>query len=63
MSVLAKRRIVDMPDDENDYADMVERASIFFKKGRGEFTFGCVAGAFTARAGRRGDYTAIAPDW
>jgi hypothetical protein len=42
----AKWRIVEMPDYEADFPDMVEPAYIFFDdEGGGEFAFGCVTGA------------------
>jgi hypothetical protein len=43
--VKGKWRIVEMPDYESDYADMMEPAYILFDgKGGGEFAFGCVTG-------------------
>jgi hypothetical protein len=45
MSVLGKWRIVEMPDYEDDYPDMMEPAYILFAKSGGEFVFGCVTGA------------------
>jgi len=45
MSVLGKWRITEMPDYEDDFADMMEPAYILFKDhGSGEFAFGCVTG-------------------
>jgi hypothetical protein len=45
MSVLGKWRIVEMPDYEDDYPDMLDPAYILFKDhGCGEFAFGCVTG-------------------
>ena len=41
-----KWRIVEMPDFDKDYLDMVEPAYILFDgEGGGEFAFGCVTGA------------------
>jgi hypothetical protein len=59
MSVLGKWRIVQLPDYEEDYADMVEAAYILFEPTRGEFAFGCVTGAFAGG----GDYDAVEFDW
>ena len=43
-----KWRIVEMPDYESDYPDMVEPAYILFDgKGGGDFAFGCVTGAIS----------------
>ncbi|HLY06765.1 MAG TPA: hypothetical protein VKR31_13560 [Rhizomicrobium sp.] len=43
-----KWRIVEMPDYESDFRDMMEPAYILFDgKGGGEFAFGCVTGAFS----------------
>jgi len=45
MSVLGKWRITEMPDYEDDFADMMEPAYILFDDhGSGEFAFGCVTG-------------------
>ena len=44
MSVQGKWRIVEMPDYEADYPDMVDPAYILFGKTSGEFVFGCVTG-------------------
>ena len=44
MSVQGKWRIVEMPDYEADFPDMVEPAYILFGKTGGEFAFGCVTG-------------------
>jgi hypothetical protein len=41
-----KWRIVEMPDFDKDYLDMMEPAYILFDgEGSGEFAFGCVTGA------------------
>lgn len=46
MTVRGKWRIVEMPDYEADYPDMMEPADIFFDdRGGGEFVFGCVTGS------------------
>lgn len=45
MTVRGKWRIVEMPDYEADYPDMVRPAYITFDgAGGGEFAFGCVTG-------------------
>jgi hypothetical protein len=45
MTVLGRWRILEMPDDGDDFADMMERAYILFEDhGAGEFAFGCVTG-------------------
>jgi hypothetical protein len=44
MSIQGKWRIVEMPDYQSDFPDMVESAYILFDKSRGEFAFGCVTG-------------------
>jgi hypothetical protein len=44
MTVLGKWRIVEMPDYEDDYPDMVEPAYLLFAEKHGEFAFGCVTG-------------------
>ena len=45
MSLDGKWRIIEMPDFEADYPDMVERAYILFRAdGGGEFVFGCCTG-------------------
>jgi hypothetical protein len=45
MTVQGKWRIVEMPDYDDDFPDMVERAYILFNKTGGEFVFGCVTGS------------------
>jgi hypothetical protein len=55
-----KWRILEMPDYESDYRDMMEPAYILFDgKGGGEFAFGCVTGAIS----RAGDATAHAVEF
>lgn len=45
MTVQGKWRIVEMPDYEADYPDMMDPAYILFEaNGSGEFAFGCVTG-------------------
>lgn len=44
MSLLGKWRIVEMPDYEADFPDMMEPAYILFEETTGEFVFGCVTG-------------------
>jgi len=45
MSVLGRWRIVEMPDYDDDFPDMMEPAYILFAaNGSGEFAFGCVTG-------------------
>ncbi|MEI9904848.1 MAG: hypothetical protein WDN06_21350 [Asticcacaulis sp.] len=44
MSLKGKWRIVEMPDFEADYPDMVEPAYILFEETGGEFAFGCCTG-------------------
>jgi hypothetical protein len=45
MSIEGKWRIVEMPDYERDFHDMMGPAYILFGKSGGEFAFGCVTGA------------------
>ena len=45
MTVLGKWRIVEMPDYESDFPDMMEPAYILFDMSGSEFPFGCVTGA------------------
>ncbi|MGH6993889.1 MAG: hypothetical protein ACREEH_11205 [Caulobacteraceae bacterium] len=59
MSLLGKWRIVRLPGYEGDYADMMEPAYILFEAARGEFTFGCVTGAFDGG----GEHDAVEFDW
>jgi len=45
MSLLGRWRIVEMPDDVEDYPELVEPAYLIFEaNGSGEFAFGCVTG-------------------
>ncbi len=45
MTLADKWRIVEMPDYEADYPDMLEPAYILFdRRGSGEFAFGCITG-------------------
>lgn len=50
MSVQGKWRIVEMPDYEPDFPDMMGPAYILFGKLDGEFAFGCVTGAIHGTA-------------
>lgn len=51
MTVRGKWRIVEMPDYETDYPDMMGPAYIFFDgKGGGDFAFGCVTGSLYGAA-------------
>ena len=60
MTVRGKWRIVEMPDYEADYPDMMGPAYIFFDgKGGGEFAFGCVTGSLYGAA----DAGAVAFTW
>ena len=51
MSIRGRWRIVEMPDYQRDYPDMVEPAYILFDKSGGEFAFGCVTGAIQGTVG------------
>ena len=45
MTIKGRWRIVQMPDHDADYPDMMEPAYILFEDdGSGEFAFGCVTG-------------------
>lgn len=45
MTIQGRWRIVELPEYEPDYADMMGPAYILFEeKGAGEFAFGCVTG-------------------
>lgn len=56
MSLLGRWRIVEMPDYDDDYPDMMEPAYILFQDhGSGEFAFGCVTGQIFAGAGADAD--------
>ena len=45
MSIKGKWRIVEMPEYQDNYPDMVEPAYILFNESGGEFAFGGVTGA------------------
>lgn len=45
MSVQGKWRIIEMPDYEDEFPDMMEPAYIRFARSGGDFAFGCVTGA------------------
>ena len=52
MNLLGRWRIVEMPDYEAGYANMMEPAYILFKaRGSGEFAFGCVTGQIFGAGG------------
>ena len=60
MSVLGRWRIVEMPDYEDDFPDMMEPAYILFEAhGSGKFAFGCVTGQIFAD----GDTDAVEFHW
>ena len=60
MTVRGRWRIVEMPDYEADYPDMMEPAYILFDgAGGGEFVFGCVTGSLYGAA----DASAIDFTW
>lgn len=44
MSIQGKWRIVEMPDYEADFPDVMGPAYILFDQSGGEFSFGCVTG-------------------
>jgi hypothetical protein len=51
MTVTGRWRIVEMPDYEADYPDMMEPAYLLFDgRGSGEFAFGCVTGSIYGAA-------------
>ena len=50
MSIQGKWRIIEMPDYETDFPDMMEPAYILFGKSGSEFAFGCVTGAIHGTA-------------
>jgi hypothetical protein len=50
VSVQGKWRIIEMPDYETDYPDMMGPAFILFDQAGGEFAFGCVMGAIHGSA-------------
>lgn len=51
MTLQGKWRIIELPGYEADFADMMGPAYILFGPARGEFAFGCVAGAIHGAAG------------
>ena len=59
MTLQGKWRIVEIPDYEADYPDMVEPAYILFGPTSGEFAFGCVTGSFAGASQNH----AVAFDW
>lgn len=59
MTLQGKWRIVEMPDYEADFPDMMGPAYILFGPAGGEFAFGCVTGAFAGG----GDHAAVEFDW
>jgi hypothetical protein len=59
MTLQGKWRIVEMPDYEADFPDMMGPADILFGPTGGEFAFGCVTGAFGGGA----DHDAVEFDW
>ena len=60
MSLLGRWRIVEMPDYEADYPDMIEPAYLLFEaNGSGEFAFGCVTGQIFGG----GDTAAVEFSW
>ena len=59
MTLQGKWRIVEMPDYDDDFPDMMGPAYILFGPAGGEFAFGCVTGAFAGGA----DSDAVEFDW
>jgi hypothetical protein len=60
VSVLGRWRIVEMPDYDDDFPDMMEPAYILFADhGSGEFAFGCVTGQIFGG----GDTHAVESSW
>ena len=60
MSLTGKWRIVEMPDYETGFLDMIEPAYILFDgQGGGEFAFGCVTGGIYGA----GDADLVAFTW
>lgn len=59
MSLQGKWRIVEMPDYDEDFPDMMAPAYILFGPAGGEFAYGCVTGAFPGST----DADAVAFDW
>ena len=59
MTLQGKWRIVEMPDYEADFPDMMGPAYLIFGPTGGEFAFGCVTGSFAGA----GDHDAVEFDW
>jgi hypothetical protein len=59
MTLQGKWRIVEMPDYDDDFPDMMGPAYILFGPAGGEFAFGCVTGSFAGG----GDHDAVEFDW
>lgn len=59
MTLQGKWRIVELPDYDADYADLMGPAYIAFDTAGGEFAFGCVTGSFPGGS----DDDAVAFDW
>lgn len=59
MTLQGRWRIVEMPDYEDDYPDLMGPAYILFGPAGGEFTFGCVTGSFSDHS----ECDALAFDW
>jgi len=59
MTLQGKWRIVEMPDYEDDFPDMMGSAHILFGPTSGEFAFGCVTGSFPGG----GDHDAVEFAW
>ena len=59
MTLQGMWRIVEMPDYDDDFPDMMGPAYILFGPTGGEFAFGCVTGSFAGG----GDHDAVEFDW
>jgi hypothetical protein len=59
MNLQGKWRIVEMPDYDDDFPDLMGPAYILFGPTGGEFAFGCVTGSFPGST----DANAVAFDW
>jgi hypothetical protein len=59
MTLQGKWRIVEIPEYDVDYADMMGPAYIEFGPRNGEFAFGCVTGTFSGAA----NTNAVTFDW
>lgn len=59
MTLQGKWRIVEIPDYDDDFPDMMGPAYIHFGPTGGEFAFGCVTGSFAGG----GDHDAVEFDW